>query len=121
MKRDATMILFALTFNMTDIISGLLVALKNKKIVSSKLRDGLFKKSGFILCYFMGFMIDNFGIQVGLELGVRILPVLVLYSTITEIVSILENVTELNPSLTKMKLMQLFKLGEENEQNRKNA
>ena len=120
-------ILIALVFNGIDLITGLLAALKNKDVQSNKLRDGLFKKVGFIICYFMAWLIDTQGANIGLNIGVAILPIIIVYVCLTELVSILENVSKLNPDLLPDKLMELFhistvdnveKKGEEtNEQN----
>ena len=44
-------IIVALSLNLFDLVSGFIVAIKNKDIKSSKLRDGMFKKVGFIFCY----------------------------------------------------------------------
>ena len=54
-------IIIALVFNALDLITGIITAIKNKEIQSSKLRDGLFKKVGFILCYFVAWLVDNEG------------------------------------------------------------
>lgn len=101
-------IMFACGFNALDILSGLLVAWKNKKIVSSKLRDGMFKKVGFIFCYLLGWVIDNYGDHFGFKLGVPILGVIIIYAVVTELVSIIENIHELNPDITTNKLLEMF-------------
>lgn len=42
-------VIIALIFNVLDLVTGIISAVKTKDIKSSKLRDGLFKKVGFIL------------------------------------------------------------------------
>ena len=101
-------ILIALVFNAVDLVTGLLSALKNKDVQSNKLRDGLFKKMGFIICYFMAWLVDTQGENIGLQIGVAILPIIIVYVCLTELVSILENVSKLNPDLLPEKLMELF-------------
>ena len=54
-------IIIAMVFNALDLTTGIITAIKNKDIQSSKLRDGLFKKVGFILCYFVAWLVDNEG------------------------------------------------------------
>ena len=44
-------VIVALVFNGLDLVTGIITAVKNHEIQSSKLRDGLFKKVGFLLCY----------------------------------------------------------------------
>lgn len=101
-------IIIALVFNALDLISGIITAVKNKDIQSSKLRDGLFKKVGFILCYFVAWLIDNGGPMIGLQFGVSILPIIILYVCTTELVSILENICKINSDIMPEKLMELF-------------
>ena len=101
-------IFVALLFNAIDILSGLCCAIKFKDIHSSKLRDGLFKKVGFIFCYFVAWMVDQNGDLIGFNLGVQILPVIILYACTTELVSILENICKMNPDILPEKLMNMF-------------
>lgn len=101
-------IIIALVFNALDLITGIVTAIKNKDIQSSKLRDGLFKKAGFIICYFVAWLIDTNGVIIGFQLGVQILPLLIGYVCLTELVSLLENVCKLNPDILPEKLMEIF-------------
>ena len=101
-------IIIALVFNALDLITGIISAVKNKDIQSSKLRDSLFKKVGFILCYFVAWLIDTEGSLIGFNLGTPILPIIILYVCTTELVSILENICKINPDKMTEKLMELF-------------
>lgn len=98
----------ALAFNVMDLITGISAAVKEKDIESSKLRDGLFKKAGFLFCYVLAILIDNNGVYIGLNISVKILPVVVLYVVTTEIVSIIENICRLNSDLLPEKLLDMF-------------
>lgn len=101
-------IFVALGLNALDVLTGIVSAIKNKDIKSAKLRDGLFKKVGFIFCYFTAWLVDGYGGVIGFNLGVSILPVIVLYTCSTELVSILENISKINSDLLPSKLMELF-------------
>ena len=101
-------VIIALIFNAFDVVSGLVAAFKCKDIKSSKLRDGLFKKVGFIFCYMLAYVMDNYGAIIGIKLSVNILPIIVLYVVTTEIVSIIENICKINPDLLPEKLKELF-------------
>lgn len=101
-------IIIALVFNALDFITGIITAIKDKDIRSSKLREGLFKEVGFILCYFVAWLIDNEGSLIGFQLGTAILPIIILYVCTTELVSILENICKINPGLLPEKLMEIF-------------
>jgi toxin secretion/phage lysis holin len=101
-------IIVALSFNGLDLLTGIISAIRLQELKSSRLRDGLFKKVGFILCYFLAWIMDNYGSIVGFKLPVDILPVIILYVCTTELVSILENITKINPDILPDKLMQMF-------------
>ena len=103
-------VFIALVFNGVDLLTGILGAIKNKELQSSKLRDGVFKKVGFIVCYCLALLIDIYGSQVGLNLGIAILPIVVAYVIFTECISIIENISVINPDLLPDKLMSLFHL-----------
>lgn len=102
-----------MAFNGLDVISGLLVAMRSGKVVSSKLRDGLFKKAGFMLCYFLAWMVDNYGGLIGYELGIKVLPIMVMYAVLTEAVSIIENAHRLNPGIIPGKVKALLGIEKE--------
>lgn len=110
-------IIIALIFNGVDLITGIISAIKNKEIKSSKLRDGLFKKVGFLLCYFVAWLVDTYGKYVGFQLGVSILPIIILYVCTTELVSIIENICKINPDLVPDKLMNLFHVSDIRKEN----
>lgn len=101
-------IIVALVFNALDLITGIITAVKNKNIQSAKLRDGLFKKVGFMLCYFVAWLVDTQGTRIGFQIGISILPAIILYVCATELVSILENICKINPDILPEKLMELF-------------
>lgn len=103
-------IFVALIFNGLDLLTGVLGAIKNHDIQSSKLRDGVFKKVGFIICYALALIIDVYGSNIGLNIGVKILPIIVAYIIFTECVSIIENISIINPDLLPEKLLELFHL-----------
>lgn len=103
-------IIIALVFNGLDLITGVIAALKKKDIRSSKLRDGLFKKIGFMLVYFSAWLVDTQGDHIGFEFGVAILPIVILYTCTTELVSIIENISMINPDLLPNKLLEMFHL-----------
>lgn len=110
MKASLISIVIALCLNAADIVVGLISAIKTKTVSSSTLRDGLFKKIGFIFCYALAFVLDYYGSYIGFNIGVNILPLVIAYTAITEITSILENVSEINPDLATSKLLALFQI-----------
>lgn len=102
-------ILVALFFNGLDLVTGIVGALREgEQIKSSKLRDGLFKKVGFIFCYTLGITINYAERYLTLPFGVDLVPVICTYAIITEVVSIIENISKINPDILSEKLKKLI-------------
>lgn len=102
-------ILVALVFNGLDLITGLVGALRNgEHIKSNELRDGLFKKVGFIFCYTLGIAINYAETFLTLPFAVDLVPVICTYAIITEVVSIIENISKINPDILPEKLKELI-------------
>lgn len=102
-------ILVALVFNGLDIITGIVGAIKDgEQIKSSKLRDGLFKKVGFIFCYALGIAINYAETYLTLPFAVDLVPVICTYAIITEVVSTIENISKINPDILPEKLKELI-------------
>ena len=108
-------VIVALCFNALDLLTGFIAAVKNKEIQSSKLRDGMFKKIGFFICYFLAWLLDSEGDVIGFSFGVNILPIIILYVCTTELVSVLENVSKINSDLLPDKLLKLFHISDKGE------
>lgn len=102
-------IVIALIFNALDLLTGIVASIKNKEVKSSKLRDGLFKKVGFMFCYFIGWLVDTQGYRVGFNIT-NVLPIILLYACTTELVSIIENICKINPDILPEKLLEIFNL-----------
>lgn len=102
-------ILVALIFNGLDLITGIVGAIRNgEQIKSKKLRDGLFKKVGFIFCYTLGISINYAETFLALPFGVDLVPVICTYAIITEVVSIIENISKINPDILPEKIKDLI-------------
>lgn len=102
-------ILLALVFNGLDLITGIVGAIRDgEQIRSSKLRDGLFKKVGFVFCYALGVLINYAENLMTLPFRVDLVPVICTYAVITEVVSIIENISKINPDILPDKLKELI-------------
>ena len=104
----------ALVFNATDLVTGIISALKEHNLQSSKLRDGIFKKIGFLICYFLALMIDLYGSEVGFNLNVELLPVVLGFVCLTETISVIENLAKIT-DIVPEKLLSLFHISKEGE------
>lgn len=102
----------ALLFNLADLITGLISAVKAKDLQSTKLRDGFFKKIGFLICYFLALMIDTYGSEVGFALSIKLLPIVISFVCLTEVVSIIENLAKIT-GILPAKLLSLFHISKE--------
>ena len=101
-------------FNILDFLTGIIKGLKvDNKIISSKLRDGLFKKAGFVVVYILVYTLSKTNNIVGLQLPHNTTQVVCVYVIFTEVVSILENVCVLNPNLKNNKLIKLLGIDKE--------
>lgn len=108
-------IVIALIFHLLDLASGLIGAIRTGTLQSSKMRDGMFKKVGFIFCYALALLIDTEGAMIGFNLNTKILPVIIVYAVTTEIISIIENISKINPDLIPEKLQSLFQISRKGE------
>ena len=101
-------------FILFDILTGVLKALYNEGLNSTYLRKGLFHKLSEILAI-IGSGLLEYGVQY-VELGIEIpiLNIVAVYICSMELVSILENLGEVNPTLGKLFKPYLEKLKGEN-------
>lgn len=91
-----------------DYITGLVKAFKEKSYSSTIMRQGLYHKSGSVLCIVFGVLVDY--AQTHLDLGVSV-PVAVTmcgYIILMEIGSIIENVCKINPEIMPEKIQSYF-------------
>ena len=95
-------------FVLMDLVTGVMQAVANKTLDSTKMRAGLWHKCGFIMAVILSALVEwtmQF-IDLGFTLPLFV-PVCV-FIVLTEIVSIFENVCKLSPELENSKLAQLF-------------
>lgn len=97
-------------FIIFDIVSGLTKALYNNGLNSTYLRQGLFHKLSEIIAV-VGAGLLEYGVQyVNLGVDIPVLTVVSGYVCLTELVSIIENLCEVNPTLYKLFKPYLAKL-----------
>lgn len=97
-------------FVVMDLATGIMQAVANKTLDSTKMRDGLWHKCGFVMVAILAALVEwamQF-IDLGFTLPLFV-PVCV-FIILTEIVSIFENVCKLSPELADSKLAQLFNI-----------
>ena len=112
MKTMGVLLMISLVFNGLDILSGFIGALKNKELNSSKMRDGFFKKAGFVFLNVLAVVIEYSRLYIDIPIGVNLVPITVGYTVLNEIISIVENICILNPKLVPQKIKELLELKE---------
>lgn len=100
----------AILLNVLDFISGTAAAIKNHNIKSSRMRDGLFKKFGFVLLYVVGYAWEHWGGELGLPYGAQALTAMCIYISSIEVISLVENLHQLNADIVPHKILSLLKM-----------
>lgn len=93
-----------------DYITGIAGAIANKNFSSTVMREGLLHKLVYVFAFAVGIIVNhasNF-IDLGFVYGSSILSLIIIWVSVTEISSILENLTEINPELKKSELFKIF-------------
>lgn len=108
--------LVALSFILLDIVSGILAAVVNEELNSSKMRKGLYHKIAEIVLMALGVVGQYASTVAGLD-GIvpdAVFQSVIVYVIVMELVSILENVCKANPNLKLASLLAMFGREEEN-------
>ncbi|MBW3083805.1 phage holin family protein [Bifidobacterium phasiani] len=98
-----------------DWVTGLLKAAMQHDISSTKMREGLYHKSAFILVMFLAEIIEHAQGVIDLGFTVPIVVPAAVYITVTEVSSVIENLGEINPELQNSRLLNLFRSDKEPE------
>lgn len=103
-----------------DVITGLIKAIATTGLNSTVLRKGLIRKSTEIITAAGAFGLD-YGIRI-LDIGLNfeILSFITIYLVIMELISMLENLSEVNPALARLFSPMLEKLKNKKEEMEKN-
>lgn len=97
-------------FILFDIITGILKAIKNNKLNSTKLREGLIHKVSEVICIAGAYALP-FGLQyLEVDFKLPVLGVVAVYICLMEAISAIENLCEVNPIINKFFAPYLDKL-----------
>lgn len=88
-------------FILFDIITGLIKAWHGKKLDSTNLRQGLFNKLTEILCVAFSAFLEYGAQEINLGFELPMVEIVCAYICLTEFISIIENLCEVNPHLSK--------------------
>ena len=92
----------ALAFMMIDVFTGVLKAVKNKELNSTKAREGIYKKASFILFIAFGYLADYAMDYVDMGFSFPAAATICALIIVTEAISVLENLGQINPDLVKL-------------------
>ena len=92
----------ALAFMVIDVFTGVLKAVKNKELNSTKAREGIYKKASFILFIAFGYLADYAMVYVNMGFNFPAAATICTLIIVTEAISILENLGQINPDLVKL-------------------
>lgn len=107
---DWNITVFALVFIAMDLLTGLAQAVANKRVDSTKMRDGLWHKCGYVFTMILAALIEWTMQYIDLGFTLPLFVPVCVFIMLTEIVSIFENICKLSPDLAGSKLAQLFKI-----------
>ena len=92
----------ALAFMVIDVFTGVLKAVKNKELNSTKAREGIYKKASFILFIAFGYLADYAMDYVNMGFNSPAAVTICTLVIVTEAISVLENLGQINPDLVKL-------------------
>jgi len=95
-------------FILIDILSGLLKSLKMKTWSSTTMREGLFHKMGFVIIIALAVLCDYGQRYLGIGFVIPITKAVCVYVIVTEIGSVVENVSAINPTLVDARIKAFF-------------
>ena len=100
-----------IAFIVMDVVTGIAQATKNKSLDSSKMRDGLFHKIGFMFAVVLAYLCEYAMLWLDLGFSIPIVSGVCTFVCLTEIVSILENIAMLAPELSENTFLSYFNRG----------
>ena len=96
------------TFIALDFVTGMIKALKTGKFKSSIMREGLYNKTGELLCIALGVLIRYAEQYIELGINLPVAGAICVYIIWMEIGSAIENIGAINPDLVPSKLRQII-------------
>ena len=104
-----TLVAITCAFIALDVITGVVKAVKAHEVSSTKMKDGLFHKCGFLLSMALGAACEFAMTEIDLGFTLPIMPAICGFIVLTELASILENLCQITPELSENRFMQIFK------------
>lgn len=99
-----------------DYITGVIKGLLRGQLNSYTPRVGLCHKVAYYLEVFTAIILESFCVVVGIDMPVPLTYGVIIVVVFVEVISILENLGEINPKLTDNRFMSLFSFVKENDE-----
>lgn len=103
------LVVIACVFMVLDLVSGFCAAVKNHEVQSTKMKQGLWHKCGFMLAIVFGCMCEYAMNYVDLGFTIPVQVAVCTFIICIEIMSIIENLGKLSPELAGSEFLKIFK------------
>lgn len=105
--------IYAITcaFIVLDFVTGLVKAVATDRFKSSLMRQGLFHKSGELLCVALGVLVQYAEQYLNLGVNLPVAAAICTYIVVMEIGSAIENIGAINPDLVPERLRKIIGIG----------
>lgn len=103
------LVIIACIFMVLDLVSGFAAAAKNHEIQSSKMKQGLWHKVGFMLAIVFGVLCEYAMSYADLGFNIPVQTAVCTFIICIEVMSIIENLGKLSPELAGSAFLQIFK------------
>ena len=100
-------------FIVLDVVSGIAKGAKLGQLSSSKMREGIWHKAGYVLIMALAVLIEVGSKHIDLGFTVPLVIPACVYIILSEVMSIFENAAVLNPQIGGSGLTKLFNVGKD--------
>lgn len=101
-------LLAVIVFSGLDYLTGVVGAIMQGNLSSSKMRKGLGHKFAYMITFFLAWFIDFEMSHIDLGFSSTVTPLVTTGIVLIELSSIIENIGEINPEIKASKLLQIF-------------
>lgn len=105
--------IIAMAFMTADLLSGFGAAVKNKNVISSKMREGLWHKAGLVGLIALAFGLEHTSNFLTLGFSVPAVNAVCVWIVLIEVISIIENLGKLNEEIMKSPIGEVFKVSQD--------
>lgn len=96
-----------------DFLTSFAKAVKNHDVSSGKMRDGLWHKVSFVMIVALAEILEHGQRVLDMGFSVPIIIPTCVYIVLTEVASVIENLSEINPELHDSPILALFRSSKE--------